>query len=163
MLSRRDEIIIGIAVLCIGVLLLAVLIPNHVAMPRRVMLVALAPNFWPTILGWLMVLCGGLLAVRAFFGPPTPPEQTESLAVSGAEALRLLGFIALLAATYVGLTRLGMVWTSMLTFMAVVLLTGGRRLGWAVVIAVVLPLLLYFFFFKIAGVAIPQGKFVRLP
>ncbi len=163
MLARRDEIIVGIVILCFGVLLLTVLIPNYVEVPRRVRLLALAPYFWPNIIGALLVLCGGLLAVRAYFAPPTPPEQTESLAISQPEALRLAGTLLLLVATLFALPRLGMVWTTMITFVAMVLLTGGKRLVWAIVVAVLLPLVLYIFFYKIAGVAIPQGRFVRLP
>lgn len=163
MLARRDEIIVGIVILCFGVLLLTVLIPNYVEVPRRVRLLALAPYFWPNIIGVLLVLCGGLLAMRAYFAPPTPPEQTESLAISQPEALRLAGTLLLLVATLFALPRLGMVWTTMITFVAMVLLTGGKRLVWAIVVAVLLPLVLYIFFYKIAGVAIPQGRFVRLP
>jgi hypothetical protein len=56
-----------------------------------------------------------------------------------------------------------MVWTAMLAFAACACLFRTRHPIVAVICAVVVPLLLYAFFAHVAGVAIPQGAFVRLP
>ena len=65
--------------------------------------------------------------------------------------------------TMVALPRLGMVWTCMLVFVATAFMFRTRYPKAAVVCAVVVPLVLYAFFAHVAGVAIPQGEFVRLP
>jgi putative tricarboxylic transport membrane protein len=58
---------------------------------------------------------------------------------------------------------LGLVWTAMLAFAATALLVRTKHMTIAIVSAVTVPLLLYVFFAHVAGVAIPQGNFVRLP
>ena len=163
MLSRRDEILIGLGVMALAALFLWWLIPAYVAIPRRVPMRALAPSFWPIILGWTMMLAGAILTVRAALGPAPPTGTADRVEPRGQELLRLFGLAAIMLATYLAIPVLGMVWVSMLTFLAILLLTGGKRLGWGVLVAVLLPLTLYFFFTKVAGVAIPQGQIVRLP
>ena len=53
--------------------------------------------------------------------------------------------------------------TSMLIFVATALLVRTRHPKTALVCAVIVPLVLYAFFAHVAGVAIPQGNFMRLP
>jgi len=65
--------------------------------------------------------------------------------------------------TMVALPRLGMVWTAMLVLAACAFLFQTRHPIVAIICAVVMPLLLYLFFAHVAGIAIPQGNFVRLP
>ncbi len=163
MLSRRDEMFIGLGVMLLAAMTLWWLIPNYIVIPRRVPNPALSPAFWPTIIGWVMLVCGLALAVHAYFAPSPPAETTEKLLPTQTEALRILATVGILVATYLALPVLGMVWTCMLVYVALVLLTGGQKIGWGVVIAILLPLILYAFFAKIAGVAIPQGQIVRLP
>lgn len=163
MLSRRDEILIGLGVMALAALFLWWLIPTYVAIPRRVPNRALAPSFWPNIIGWTMMLAGALLATRATLGPALPTGTADRVEPRGPEFLRLFGMAAIMLVTYLAIPVLGMVWVSMLTFLAILFLTGAKRLGWGVLVAVLLPLTLYFFFTKVAGVAIPQGQIVRLP
>jgi putative tricarboxylic transport membrane protein len=163
MLSRRDEILTGLGVMVLAALILWWLIPTYVALPRRAPLRALAPSFWPSIIGWTMLACGALLVARAATAPPPPAAVAQGLGFSRAEFLRLAALTSIFAGTYYALPVIGMVWASMAAFVLLVLLTGGRRLGWGVAAAVLLPLLLYLFFSKVAGVAIPQGQIVRLP
>jgi len=56
-----------------------------------------------------------------------------------------------------------MVWTAMIVFLLTAFLFRTRHPITALICAVVIPLALYLFFAKVAGVAIPQGIFVRLP
>lgn len=163
MLSRRDELLIGLGVMALAAATLWWLIPQYIVTPRRVPILALSPAFWPTIIGWVMLTCGAALAVRAVTTPPPPVEMADNLVPTRAEALRLLAITVILVASYAALPVLGMVWTCMIAYVALVLLTGGQKLGWGVVVAILLPLILYAFFAKIAGVAIPQGQIVRLP
>jgi hypothetical protein len=163
MLSRRDETLIGLGVMALAIFILAYMIPNWIVVPRNVRLIFLSPMFWPNILGWVLLVLGGLLTLRALLGTAPPEGQADSLAISRAEGLRLVVMTAMLVVIFFAIPVLGMVWTSMLAFVATVLLTGGKRMGLGVLVAVVLPLALYFFFSKVAGVSIPQGVFVRLP
>ena len=163
MLSRRDELLVGVMVAALAALILWWLIPAYVAIPRRVPLKALSPAFWPNVIGWVMLLCGVILALRAAFAPPPPDAIADDLRVSRPEALRLLALSVLLVGAFFGLRTLGMVWTSMIVFVVLVWLTGSKNRVLGVIVAVVLPLVLYFFFTKVAGVAIPQGQIVRLP
>lgn len=163
MLSRRDEILIGLGVMVVAAIVLWWLIPAYVALPRRVPLRALAPSFWPKIICWTMLVAGAALALRAALARPPPAGITVTPSVERGELLRLGALTLILIGTYFALPVVGMVWTSMVVFLLLVLLTGRRRLGWGVVSAVLLPLLLYLFFTKVAGVAIPQGQIVRLP
>ncbi len=163
MLSRRAEFLVGLAVMLLAACIIWVLIPGYVTIPRRVPIQALSPSFWPTIIGWTMLLCGGLLALRAVTAPPPPDAITDDLRVPRAEGFRLAALAVLLTVAYLALPVVGMVWTTMVVFVLMVLLTGGKRLFWGVALAIILPLVLYFFFTKVAGVAIPQGRIVRLP
>lgn len=163
MLSRRDEVLIGLGVMTLAALVLWWLIPAYVAIPRRVPNPALSPSFWPRIIASGMLLCGALLTLRAAIAPPPPDRIAESLWISRDEGLRLAALVAILTGTYFALPVLGMVWACMIAFLLLVLMTGRKHLGWGIVTAVVLPLLLYLFFSKVAGIAIPQGQFVRLP
>jgi putative tricarboxylic transport membrane protein len=163
MLSRRDEILIGLGVMVLAAFTLWWIIPNHITTPRRAPIKALSPAFWPKIIAWVVLICGAALTLRAALAPKTPNAVADDLSVSRAEGLRLLALGAILVGIYFALPILGMVWVCMIAFALLLLLSGGGNLGWGLVTAVVLPLALYFFFTKIAGVAIPQGQIVRLP
>ena len=163
MLSRRDEILIGLGVMFLGALILWWIIPTYIATPRRIPLRALSPAFWPKIIAWTILFCGAVMTARAMFAPITPNAVADDLSVSRPEGLRLLALAAILLGIYFALPVVGMVWVCMIAFALLVLLSGGKNIGWGMVSAVVLPLLLYFFFTKVAGVAIPQGQIVRLP
>lgn len=165
MLSRRDETLIGLGVMTLGAALLWWIIPTFIDIPRRVPIRALSPAFWPKVLGWTILASGLVLTLSARFGPARAPtgELAESLGVAPPEAMRLLSMAGILLGMFLAIPVLGMVWTSMLAFVAMVVLTGAQRPVWGVVAAIALPLILYLFFTKVAGVAIPQGRIVRLP
>jgi hypothetical protein len=56
-----------------------------------------------------------------------------------------------------------LVWTMMLVFSSSAFLVGTTYTKTAIICSIVLPLILYLFFAHVAGVAIPQGDYVRLP
>ena len=163
MLSRRNEVLIGLAVMALSAVVLWLLIPNYVALPRRVPIKALAPSYWPKIICWIMLLCGAALTLRAVMAAPTPDAIVDDPSASTPEMLRLAGLVVILSSAYFAMPIVGMVWICMIVFILLVLMTGAKRLFWGIVVGVALPLLLYVFFTKVAGVAIPQGQFVRLP
>ena len=143
-------------------LLLFWAIPSYVSSPSNVRNIVLSPLFWPNTLAILTALMGlGLLGTALRL----PPSERAASDVDdrGAAMLRLLGAAVVMAITFWALPRLGLVWTAMLTFAAMAFLVKTRHPGWALGCAVLVPLLLYLFFAKVAGVAIPQGEFLRLP
>ena len=77
--------------------------------------------------------------------------------------VRLAVMAGLMAVTMLVLHRLGLVLTSMLLFVAVAYLVQSKHKKTAWLCAIIVPLVLYAFFAHVAGVAIPQGDFLRLP
>jgi hypothetical protein len=148
---------------CILALFLALIgIPTWVSSPSNVGNIVLAPTFWP----YVLTVVAGLSGVALVFagmrmradGPPNEGPLPE-----GNPWLRLGALAVIMVLTMFALPRLGMVWTAMLVFVVTALLFRTRHPRAALVCAVMIPLGLYLFFAHVAGVAIPQGNFVRLP
>ncbi|MDZ7710773.1 MAG: tripartite tricarboxylate transporter TctB family protein [Roseovarius sp.] len=159
---RALQMRLGIGAILAAVFLMIYAIPNWVSSPSNVRNIVLSPLFWPYILGALTGLMGlGLVLSgwRAAAGEPV----NEATGDPRAGALRLVAFAVLTAVTFRVMPQLGMVWTSMLAFLALAFLVRTRHPAAAVICAVVVPLILYAFFAHVASVAIPQGELVRLP
>jgi len=156
---------LGIGAIAVALLLAGYAIPAWVYSPSNVRNIVLSPLFWPYILTGITALVGLALLAASFRTEPAAPENSEMSAVGDRRSALLR--IGLLAVVMVGATFampwLGMVWTMMLVFAAVALLVRTAHPVTALIAAVVLPLVLYTFFLHVAGVAIPQGEFVRLP
>lgn len=163
MTLRQLQMWLGMGAVALSAFLILLAIPAFVSSPSNVNNVVLSPLFWPYVVSAGTGLTGlGLLAMSfrlpAGGEPANPPVDDR-----GAAWLRLIGMAAIMAATMLLLPNLGMVWTAMLAFMATALLVKTRHPKTAAVCAVVVPLVLYAFFAHVAGVAVPQGDFVRLP
>lgn len=133
--------------------------------PSNVRNIVLAPTFWPYVLTALT----GLIAIGLLFAgwrmvDDEPAKQYSDPQASNRPGWIRLAILALIMVlTMFALPRIGMVWTAMLVFVATAYLFKTRHPKLAIICAVVVPLLLYLFFAHVAGVAIPQGNFVRLP
>lgn len=137
-------------------------IPNWVSSPSNVDNIVLSPTFWPYVLSALTGLIAiGLLLVGWRMSSGVAANEDED--TDGASWLRLVGLAIIMILTMFALPRLGMVWTAMIVFAATAFLFKTRHPLIALVCAVVIPLLLYMFFAHVAGIAIPQGNYVRLP
>ena len=167
MTLRETQLRLGAATLCAALFLLFVAIPNWVSSPSNVRDIVLSPTFWPYALTGLTALTGALLLVaglRLDAQAPHPEEDPAADAPTTPGAwMRLAVLAGLMLLTMVVLSTLGMVWTAMLLFAATAFLFRTRHPVAALVCAVAVPLVLYAFFAHVAGVAIPQGDFVRLP
>lgn len=167
MTLRATQIGLGLAACVIALFLLLIAIPSWVSSPSNVRNIVLAPTFWPYILTGFTGLTGGLLllaGLRVAAGTPHPDEDAAADApVTPGSWLRLAVLAAMMVATMLMLSTVGMVWTSMLVFGASAFLFRTRHPITAVICAVAIPLILYLFFAHVAGVAVPQGDFVRLP
>ncbi|MEP4246754.1 tripartite tricarboxylate transporter TctB family protein [Tateyamaria sp.] len=148
---------------CVAALFLGfVAIPMWVSSPSNVSNIVLSPTFWPYVLTVLTGLMGiGLLLAARQAGTSVAVEHTHP--TDGAAWYRLLSLSVIMIITMFALPRLGMVWTTMVVFGITAFLFRTRHPKTALVCAVMIPFLLYLFFAHVAGVAIPQGNFVRLP
>ncbi|WP_298437735.1 tripartite tricarboxylate transporter TctB family protein [uncultured Jannaschia sp.] len=153
---------LGVGAVAVAALLLFYAIPVWVSSPSNVRNIVLSPLFWPNALAILTALIG-LSLIATAWRQPRGPAPTSDVEDRGTAMLRLAGAAVVMVLTFLALPRLGLVWTAMLTFVALALLVRTKHPVWALVSAVVVPLVLYLFFAKVAGVAIPQGLFVRLP
>ncbi len=165
MSQKSLHVRLGIVVSLLALFLVFYAIPSFVFSPSNVGNIILSPLFWPYVLAGLTGIVGLSLLANAFLSAEdTPFEDEETAQADGSAPWLRLGALALIMVlVMVALPRLGMVWTAMLAFAACAFLFRTRHPIAAVVCAVIIPLLLYAFFAHVAGVAIPQGDFVRLP
>ena len=153
---------LGIGACLAALFLVFIGIPGWVSSPSNVGNIVLAPTFWPYVLSALTGLIGlGLIAAsrRASATVVFDAEHNDD----GKAWFRLAALAVIMIVTMFALPRLGMVWTTMVVFIVTALLFRTRHRKTALICAVAIPLILYAFFAHVAGVAIPQGNFVRLP
>ena len=165
MTTKSLHLRIGIAAIVGAAFLAAFAIPNFVSSPSNVGNVILSPLFWPYVLAGLTGIVGIGLVVTALAGDLSRFDLHDEIDIPHGTGPwgRLAALAAIMVLVMLGLPRLGMVWTCMLAFVACAFLFRTRHPIAAIVCAVIVPLLLYAFFAHVAGVAIPQGNFVRLP
>lgn len=162
MTARKSHVLMGLTALGVAGLLLLYLIPIWVSSPSNVGNIVLSPRFWPYALTGFTVLTGLglLLAAKGQDDSEAVNDPIDDPTMGWA---RLAAMAVIMLATMWLLPRLGMVWTCMLAFLATAFLMRTRHPKTALACAVLVPLGLYAFFAHVAGVAIPQGNFVRLP
>ena len=168
MISRERQWLLAALAVAGGALLIVWAVPAFVSSPANVRNVVLSPLFWPYTLAGLIVLIGLGLALAARALPraaamPPDPDEIDLPPVPPGAAWRLAAMAGVMAGLMVLTPRIGMVWTAMLAFIATALVMRTGRPVVAAVCAVAVPLVLYAFFAHVAGIAIPQGQFVRLP
>lgn len=162
MSHRALQLRLGIGAVLAALFLVTYAIPAWVSSPSNVRNIVLSPLFWPYILAGLTALIG-LGLVFAGWQEAQGAPVNDPISDPGAGALRLGAFAVLTIVTFWVMPHLGMVWTSMLAFVALAFLVRTRHPATAFICAVVVPLILYAFFAHVASVAIPQGELVRLP
>ena len=158
MTEERRDLFLGLGVACFGTILLLLLIPQGVVVPKGVRSAVLSPDFWPRAIAGFLVVTGLFLALQSKLATTAVTLERHSGTV-----LRLLAALVLLGAYYWLIQPLGMVVASMLAILAFGLLGRARNLVVLLLTAVILPLLLYAFFVKIAGLPIPTGRWISFP
>lgn len=162
MSPRANQQRLGIGACLVALFLVLVGIPNWVSSPSNVSNIVLSPTFWPYVLTALTGLAGlGLVLAARHASPNAVPDKMD--AHDGNAWLRLAALAVIMILTMFALPRLGMVWTAMIVFIVTAFLFKTRHPRTALICAVLIPFGLYLFFAHVAGVAIPQGNFVRLP
>ena len=161
--DRSIQLHLGIGAVVAAAFLLLVAIPAWVSSPSNVPNIILSPLFWPWALAGLTGIAGLGMILTAIREPkPTAPAMSDINDKPKAWG-RLRSIAVVMVAAMLLMPRIGMVWTSMLVFVATAYLVHTSHPKTALISAVLVPLLLYAFFAHVAGVAIPQGDFVRLP
>ncbi len=159
---RVLQLRLGIGAFAVALFLVFYAIPTWISSPSNVSNIILSPTFWPYTLAGLTGLTGlGLMLSSRTVDPARTVHADEQ--IDGNPWLRLLALAVTMVTTMVLLPRLGMVWTAIPVFAAIALMFRTHHRVIALICAVLIPLLLYVFFAHVAGVAIPQGEFVRLP
>lgn len=161
--ERTLQMRLGLGASAAALFFVLVAIPNWVAAPANVPNIVLSPLFWPYVLACLTGITGLGLIATALRMPGAGGPLNDASEDLGAAIMRLVGIAIIMIALMYLVGSLGLVWTSMLAFLATAALVKSRHPKTAVICAVVVPLILYAFFAHVAGVAIPQGHFVRLP
>ncbi|MFA3920649.1 tripartite tricarboxylate transporter TctB family protein [Ruegeria hyattellae] len=161
--EKALQLRLGIGACVASAVLVLFAIPNFVTAPSNVLNVVLSPLFWPYTLSALTGVAGLALIAASLRMPNTGEPVNEASDERGAAILRMIGIIIIMLVSLYLFKRLGLVWTCVLAFLATAFLVKTRHPITAIVCAVIIPLLLYAFFTHVAGVAIPQGNFVRLP
>ncbi|WP_297776937.1 tripartite tricarboxylate transporter TctB family protein [uncultured Roseovarius sp.] len=163
MSKRAIQLQLGIGACAACLFLILYAIPYWISAPSNIRNIVLSPRFWPYAIAGLT----GLVGLGMLFANRKPDEDdtpvNDPIEDPGAGLIRLAGMAVLMAVTFWLLPRIGMVWAAMLAFAALAFLVRTRHPKTALICALVVPLLLYGFFAHVAGVAIPQGDYVRLP
>lgn len=161
--DRSIQLQLGAGAIFAAIVLLVVAIPLWVSSPSNVPNIILSPLFWPWTLSGLTGIVGAGMILTALREPKPMAPAVSDVTDKRAAWLRLIQIAAVMLLTMLALPRIGMVWTSMLVFAASAFLVRTSHPRTALISAVLVPLALYAFFAHVAGVAIPQGDFVRLP
>lgn len=162
MVNPKIDIWIGAGAIVFALFLFFIAIPYGVSTPGAVPKIVLSPIFWPEILAGAFAVVGLMLVAAGLKTAPLPPlPETERAGMAG--VARLVAMAVMMAVYFWLIPHIGMVWASVLAFFATSLLVRTRHPVIAVIVALLLPLILYAFFYHVAGVAIPQGKFLELP
>lgn len=161
--NKQVQTRLGLGAIAFSLFLILAAIPNWVSEPSNVPHLVLSPTFWPYTLSALMGLTGLGLLVTGLSQTAGGETVGEPISDSGKGYMRLAAMGVVMICAMFLMSRLGMVWTSMLIFIASIFILKTRYPIAAVICAIAIPLVLYAFFAHVAGVAIPQGDFVRLP
>lgn len=164
----NKDIWLGIGTIAFGVFLLVFAIPSFVSSPSNVPALVLAPTFWPTIVAYMIIVLGAALLITRMTGSTGESvDQTANVVETQEEQLygvgRLLAMAILMVGLVIATPIIGMVLSTAIAFALFAAIVVTPRPVTSIIVAVVLPLALYAFFSHVAGVSVPQGRFLTLP
>ncbi len=162
MTRKRRELLLGLGVAVFALLLLTVVIPLGVHVPKAVRAAVLSPDLWPRAIAAMLLFLGIVLAVQARVEPETGDELPNA-PFDPVAASRLFATLGLLLAYYWLVQRMGIVLASGIAILACGLFGHTRHPRLLLATALLLPLLLWGFFYKIAGIPLPAGDWVSWP
>ena len=166
--ARFSDAILG-AILCIGSLvMILVIIPISVQVPKSNKVLALSPDFWIKIIVWISLVFGAYLL---YSGLKSAKEQLSEEKIADIKHQKTLHHspsrsvtMAVIAVInffvyYLLIDLLGMVLASVIAVIVFVLMCGERRYKIMLPVAMILPVGLYYFFLKVASIPMPLGIF----
>jgi putative tricarboxylic transport membrane protein len=148
-------------------LVLWVLIPAAVPVPKSIKVAALSPDFWPKIIAAGLAIMGLVLIaqgmIRLVRERAETIEKTVTEAAPAADRrsvfIRTVGIMVGLLVYYQIVEPLGIVVSSILAIMVFALIYDERRWKILIPVAVLMPTGLYYFFVKVANIPMPLGLF----
>ena len=166
--ARFSDAILGAVLTVGGLVMLFVIIPISVQVPKSNKVLALSPDFWIKIIVWFALFLGVHLILQGLRNAKQKLSKDEIAAIEekqthhhsmGRSVLMVLLAIANLFLYYFLIIWLGMVLASSISVVTFGLLCGERRIKIMAPIAVLLPVALYYFFLKVASIPMPLGIF----
>ncbi|MCY4314275.1 MAG: hypothetical protein OXD44_11410, partial [Gammaproteobacteria bacterium] len=110
-MRMRESRSIGLIIAALGLLAFFVLIPVGIVTPSNIESLALAPDFWPSIIASVFVMTGVILLIApARYAQPS----SEGQACSITRIARLFLLLGVLFGVYVATPYLGLVMPAML-------------------------------------------------
>ncbi|GMG84858.1 hypothetical protein LNKW23_40740 [Paralimibaculum aggregatum] len=162
-MTRTTHRQIGIAAILFAAFLTLAGIPYGVTAPDNIRNIVLSPLFWPYALAGLLALGGAGLLLASRGLPSAAEAEAPGTGWRPGAGLRLAIAAVIMVLLVAFAETVGLVWAAMPAFLAFAFLVRTRHPVAATIAAIAAPLALYAFFAHVAGVAIPQGIFVRLP
>lgn len=160
MTSRGWDLVIGSGVVGLSLLGLLVIIPAGIVLPGGIEIAALSPDFWPQLVMMGLAVAGAIVLFQGIFPGGTGPRESEEESLSfGIASLKLVTAILAVFVYYFAITYLGIVLSSCIMLVGLMMLGGERRLAILLPTAVILPVLLFYFFTYVANVPLPLGMF----
>ncbi|MDA7648498.1 tripartite tricarboxylate transporter TctB family protein [Alphaproteobacteria bacterium] len=146
----------GVFMLAVGLLLLLLLIPFGIDTPKKIRYAALSPTYYPQIVALILSVIGAAIIFRN--RKSFSVKEAEELDVAHPNAqIRIIIFLALLAAYALSLEFLGFVLSGALALATSLILAGERRAIFILAMSLLLPISLFLFFYKVAYVPVPNG------
>jgi len=146
----------GVFMLAVGLLLLLLLIPFGIDTPKKIRYAALSPTYYPQIVAIILSVIGAAIIFRN--RKSFRVKEAEELDVAHPNAqIRIIIFLALLAAYALSLEFLGFVLSGALALATSLILAGERRAIFILAMSLLLPISLFLFFYKVAYVPVPNG------
>jgi len=166
--ARFSDAILGAVISAGSLLMLFVIIPISVQVPKSNKVLALSPDFWIKIIVWFALFIGAYLLIQGLktANEELTEDQIEAIEFQKAHhhslsrsTIMVLIAIANLFVYYFLIDWLGMILASSISVATFALLCGERRYKIIIPIAALLPVGLYYFFLKVASIPMPLGIF----
>lgn len=165
---RFSDAILGALLTMGSLVMLFVIIPISVQVPKSNKVLALSPDFWIKIIVWFSLFLGLYLILQGLRNAKQELSKNEIADIAeeqthhhstGRSVLMVIIAIANIFLYYFLILWLGMVLASSISLVTFVLLCGERRIKIMLPLAVLLPIGLYYFFLKVASLPMPLGIF----
>ncbi len=159
---------VGFGLILLSLWLYFGLIPRGIVVPEGDPIAALSPDFWPRTVtvvlglsgGWMMFAAVGAWRRHSRSTPQRAADENGSGTVVAAGIIRAGAAVTVLFLYYWLIPLLGMLVSSMLALLCLLLLGAGRSRGWVLLaVALLLPALLWLFFSRVAQIPLPAGVF----